>query len=134
MIDLNFMMYTNMNVDSSQESIDDFLDVYYAHFASILAANNMTMKFTLPMLRKEFNARNMFGFLMAAGMIPRVLIEDDEDLELEISKELCILHVIEEVKKNAKKFIPKNPLLTSRFLTMFDELKRRGFFNFKLSK
>ena len=129
MVDLNYMMYTSMTGKDRQESFEDFLDAYYAHFSSILAASNQAMAFTLPMLRKEFTARNIFGLIMSCSLIPAILMDSEDTPDLANLKEEDMEEAIAKHKETIMKLVQKNPLLTSRFLSMFDEMKQGGLFD-----
>ena len=133
MVDLNYMMYTSMNGDVRQENIDNYFDTYYANFASILAANNQVMKFTLPMVREEFSKKNIFGLVMGTTLIPMVLMDSEDTLDMGSLKEEDTERIMAEHKEKIMNLVQENPLLTSRFLSMFDEMKQQGLFDSVLS-
>ena len=133
MVDLNYMMYTSMNGDVRQENIDNYFDTYYANFASILAANNQVMKFTLPMVREEFSKKNIFGLVMATALVPMVLMDSEDTPDMDTMKEEDTERIMAEHKEKIMNLVQENPLLTSRFLSMFDEMKQQGLFDSFLS-
>ena len=134
MVDLSYMMYTSMNGDTRQENIENLFDAYFANFATILAARKQPMKFTLPMLRKEFSARNIFGLVMATTLIPMILIDSEDVPDMQDLKEENMEEAMAEQKEKVMNLVQKNPLLTSRFLCMFDEMRQSGLFDSVLSE
>ena len=134
MVDLNYMMYTSMNGDTRQENIADLLDAYYDNYARILASDNKHMNFTLPMLKKEFSVRNLYGLLTASAVIPIVLIESEDVPDIAELIEEEKNDAMAEHKEKTMNLVQKNPLLTSRFLSMFDEMRQTGLFHNVLSE
>ena len=129
MVDLNYMMYTSMTGDTRQINANEFFESYYANFATILAANNQTLQFTLPMLKEEFFAKNIYGLMLGTTLIPMILIESDDVPDMEDLREEEMEKAMEEQKEKIMDLVQVNPLLTSRFLSMFNEMKQQGLFD-----
>ena len=70
MTDVNSMLYSSVVGDVRQKHFEDLFNAYYATFASILAANNQAMEFTLPMLKEEFYSKNIYGLMIGAASAP----------------------------------------------------------------
>ena len=120
------MIYSSMNGDIRQENFEDFFNAYYEQFSSILALNSQPTKFTLPMLKKEFYAKNIFGFILGATLIPMILLESEDAVDLaEVTGEGNEEKVAQQ-KEKVMRLVQKNPSVTSRLLSMFDEMKQKG--------
>ena len=124
MTDFSFMIHSSVTEETKHSHLQDFFDVYYDQFASILAANDQPIGFCLPMLKKEFHAKNVCGMLFATAVEPMDLLDSREDLELVNDFENGFAG-----KEGAiAKFIQKCPLVASYFLNVCDEIKKRGRF------
>ena len=134
MLDINYLMFTSLNGDTRQENLDDFFDAYYANFASILAAGNQAIRFTLPMLKEEFHSKNLFGLLMGTSLVPMILMESDDIPDLSELSDDKIQEAMAAHKEKIMGVVQTNPLLTTRFLSMFDDLKVQGLFDSVLSE
>ena len=133
MSDINYMMYTSMNGDTRQENFEGYFDAYYANFASILAANNQAIKFTLRMLKEEFYAKNIYGLIIGSSLAPMVLMESEDSVDIMNVNEEDKGKLMAEINEKIMNVVQKNPLMTSRFLSMFDEMKLKGLFDSFLS-
>ena len=125
-LDLNYMLYCSLNGDVRKAEMPNFFIKYYATFASVMAASAVPMKFTLKQLKEEFYNKNTFGLIMALMLIPIVLINSEDAMDLEDFSEGDIEKKMEEYKESMMKQIQKNPLLKPRFLSLFDEMIESG--------
>ena len=115
------MIHSSVTEETKHSHLQDFFDVYYDQFASILAANDQPIGFCLPMLKKEFYAKNVCGMLFATAVEPMDLLDSREDLDLVNDFENGI-----DGREGAK-CVQKSPLVASYFLNVCDEIKKGVF-------
>ena len=120
-LDLNYMFYCSLDGDRRRKEMTNFLTKYYAFFASVMASAGVAMKFTGRQLMKEFYDKNVFGLLMGLMLIPMILTNSDQGIEIE-----NLSGTEEETKKEfsdqVMKQVQSNPLLIPRLLSMFDDM------------
>jgi len=128
-VDLNHFMYSSIASKCRKENLSAILECYYSTFASVLCGSKTPMPLTLPQFRKEFHAKNVIGLVMAAMMVPFLLLDKEDAPNLE---EFMGDEAEEASIKHGKMLIERmrvNPLFKPRLLDSFDELKEFGVFN-----
>lgn len=114
-LDLNYMFYCSLTGEMRQAQFVNFLLKYYATFASVVAGAGSTMKFSFSQLWEEFYKKNAFGLLMSLMLIPMILVDTENTIEVEDLVEGGDDNkILDEVHNN--------PLLAPRLLSMFDDM------------
>ena len=80
------------------------------------------MKFTLPQLKEEFYAKNLYGLIFTQLLIPAVIREQDEVPDMDNYDE----NTMKEAKERMESMVENNPLLKPRMLSVFDEMIESG--------
>ncbi|KAK8393693.1 hypothetical protein O3P69_006785 [Scylla paramamosain] len=124
--DLNYLMYTSMTGEVRRPDLDGFLSRYYDSFCSVLEAGNHEVPFTRAELQQDFKTRNVHGAIFAMVLLPFVIMEPDDVMDLENGTDEDLDNMIDEMKQKSKNQWESNSLLRPRFLAMFDELMEAG--------
>lgn len=115
-LDLNFVLFCNMAGKERRAELDSLLSAYYSSFASVLAGASVTVKFTLPQLKQEYQNKNMYGLMMAMMILPNMLMEEKDTANLEEilggdaekkgrefhERFLCFVETNEEIRQRAR--------------------------------
>lgn len=131
-LDLNYMLYCSLNGDVRTKNLTNIFNTYYASFASIMALAGQPLKFTVDELTQEFYAKNLFGLFMGMMLIPIVLMDSEDAPSFDDFKGDDMQKSMEQFQEKMMDTVQKNPLLTPRFLSMFDEMNESGLFKKKV--
>ncbi|CAL4079394.1 unnamed protein product, partial [Meganyctiphanes norvegica] len=82
-IDLNYFLYSSFMGPERTSNLDDFLKKYYTSFSTTLRAGQMDVPFTHDELCQEVKDKLLFGLVMAMFLIPVVLAESDDILDVD---------------------------------------------------
>ncbi|XP_037783235.1 LOW QUALITY PROTEIN: uncharacterized protein LOC119579470 [Penaeus monodon] len=118
-LDLQTLMYSSVNGALRRTSLPHFLQAYTASFDATVAAGGTSPLFTVEELTEEYNARTMYGVLMASMYIPLMVIdsEDAPDFtKVDDDKEFFADRAEEVVRT-----MDDNPLLGETMCSVFDE-------------
>lgn len=125
-IDLNYMLYSSTIGDVRQSNIQDFLSTYHSTFCSVLEAGNVDSPFTQQELLQEFRDKNLYGAIHAMLLLPFMIIEPEDAVDLSTGTDEDINEMLEESQAKANELLDKNPLLRPRFLSVFDDMMESG--------
>jgi len=128
-LDLNYMLYCSFNGEIRQENLDNFFSQYYSSFASTLTEAGRCVPFTLGELKQDFSEKNFFGLMMGMILIPVVLIDPKDAPSFDDYKEDEIEDAMAKFSAKLLEVTLRSPLLKSRLLSMFDEMKVLGLFD-----
>lgn len=121
-IDLNYMLYTSTVGDVRQPNLQEFLATYHSAFCSVLEAGNMVPPFTQAELVQEFKDKNVYGGIYAMVLLPFLIVESEDALDMSDKTDDDLDDMMEESKMKVRELIDKNPLMRPRFLSVFDDL------------
>ncbi|XP_063888968.1 uncharacterized protein LOC135115860 [Scylla paramamosain] len=123
--DLNYFMYTSLNGPERKENLQAFLEIYYDTFSQVLSGAGKAMPFNLEELKKEYHRLNLFGFIMALMVVPVVVAEAADVMDLdEFSGD--VEEGIKNFQDKAMAQLDSNPLLQPRLLATYDEMLEYG--------
>lgn len=128
-LDLNYMLYCSMSGDIRKNNLENFFAHYYSSFASVMAAARKPSIFTLEQFKEEFYSKNLFGLMMGMMLIPIVLMDSEDAPSFDDFEGEDIVEVMEQFQNAVMEVTLRSPLLTPRFLSMFDEMKVNGLFD-----
>ncbi|XP_068230267.1 uncharacterized protein [Palaemon carinicauda] len=145
-IDLKMLFYHSLTGHERTSNIDYYLDIYYASFKNVMDSGKLDMPFTREELAVEYKSKHLYGCFWAMSWLPTLLSESDDipdegyssnyPTELEgpsscstsqgTNKD-CVDSLKNE--KEREEFLlkfKKYPDMTSRFLSLFDDIIRNG--------
>ncbi|XP_050696562.1 uncharacterized protein LOC126985540 [Eriocheir sinensis] len=125
-IDLNYMLYTSTIGEVRQPNLQDFLSTYYSTFCSVLEAGNVDRPFTQAEFLQEFRDKNLYGVIYAMVLLPFMIVEPEDVIDLSTGTDEDINVMMEESQAKANELLDKNPLLRPRFLNVFDDMMESG--------
>lgn len=128
-IDLNQMIYPNLDSSLRRGHLSNFLASYYATFSSVLAGTGVPMGFTLPELKKEFASKQMYGLIFAIMVVPTTLCDPKNLPETEDFFKGNKEGVLDSRREMVNKFLLGSPSLRPRLLDLFDDMKEYGVFS-----
>lgn len=121
--DLNYMLYTSVSGDVRRLHLDTFLDVYHNTFTTIMESNGMDMIFTRSEILQDFRDKNVLGLLFAVALVPFMLSEPEETLDMDLPDLDAFLN---DANESALQSIVAHPQLKPRFLEIFHEMMETG--------
>lgn len=124
--DLNYLMYTSLNGDDRRENLDYILNAYYSSFSQVLCDGKEHPPYTAEELKREYRAKHLFGLLMAIMVVPIVVSEASEVMDLDNVKTDDVEEFMKEQRERMLKQLDSNPLLRPRLLSVFDEMVEYG--------
>lgn len=124
--DLNYLMYTSLNGNDRRENIDSFLNSYYNSFSRVLKDGDEDSPFTIEELKREYRNKHLFGLLMATMVVPIVVSEATEVMDLDNLKSDDVELFMKEQRERMLKQLDSNPLLRPRLLSVFDDMVEYG--------
>lgn len=126
-VDLTYFFYGSFNGPDRQRNFEDYLDMYYESFCSVLRAGDFPMPFTRQELLEEFRDKMPFGCLAGMFLVPIVLAEEGETPDfIGITEDN-----VDEYNRGREKTLQtmmdrKGGLVRPRLLDMFDEMIEAG--------
>ncbi|XP_066990861.1 uncharacterized protein [Macrobrachium rosenbergii] len=121
--DLNYFLQTSVTGDVRRPNIDNFMSIYHSAYKEVLEGRNMPMPFTKEEILEEFKDKSVFGLLFAMVIIPLLLIEPEEGLQV---SDTCFETRMREIRVLSVAKLKTNLPHKSRFLAVFDELMEIG--------
>merc|ERR1712106_158769 len=126
-IDLNYFLYSSFNGTDRTSNLDDLLTKYYTSFSSTLIFGKMEVPFTHDELCQEFRDKRVFGCIMANFLIPVVLAESEDVIDMEsFDPDQMEVFMKERERTMLEMASREDGALKSRFLAMFDEMMEYG--------
>lgn len=125
-IDLNYMLYTSTIGEVRQPNLQDFLSTYHSAFRSVLEAGNVDPPFTQAEFLQEFNDKKLYGVIHAMVLLPFMIVEPEDVMDLSTGTDEDINAMMEESQAKANELLDKNPFLRPRFLSVFDDMIESG--------
>lgn len=118
-LDLQTLMYSSINGALRWNSLPHFLQTYTSSFDATVEAGGIPPLFTVEELTEEYNARSMYGVLMASMYIPLMVVdsEDAPDFTKVDDEKEFYADRAEEVARS----MDDNPLLRETMCSAFDE-------------
>ncbi|XP_063889480.1 uncharacterized protein LOC135116158 [Scylla paramamosain] len=123
--DLNYLLFSSMTGDVRKPNIEHFLGSYHRTFSNIMEGGGQTVPFTPAQLLKDFRDRNTVGSILAMIFVPLVLFETEKPVDSTKDSE-DLNEILLEARENSMKTLDTNPLIKSRYLSVFDELLELG--------
>lgn len=120
--DLNYLLYTSLNGGERREHLNSFLKSYHNSFCNVLKDGDRDAPFTLEDLKGEYHNKNLFGLLMAVMIVPIVVSEAAEMLDLDNIDTDDVEVLIKDQREKSLQQVDNNPLLKPRLLSVFDEM------------
>nr|XP_053644318.1 uncharacterized protein LOC128696924 [Cherax quadricarinatus] len=124
--DLNYFMYTSFNGPERKDNLETFLNVYYESLREVLEAGGTKAEFTSQELREEYHKKNLFGLIMAMMVVPVVVSQAADVIDLDNTTEGEHETFVEYLREKMLKQLDSNPLLRPRFISIFDEMLEYG--------
>lgn len=124
--DLNYFMYTSLNGPDRRENLQTFLKTYHDSFSRTLQEAGTPAPFTLEQLRQEYHRKNLFGFIMAMMVVPILVSEAGEVMDLDKVVDDDVEKFMEEHRQNTLRQLDNNSVLRPRLLSIFDEMLEYG--------
>ncbi|KAK8734904.1 hypothetical protein OTU49_005723, partial [Cherax quadricarinatus] len=121
--DLNYFMYTSFNGPERKDNLETFLNVYYESLREVLEAGGTKAEFTSQELQEEYHKKNLFGLIMAMMVVPIVVSQAAEIMDLD---NITDGDFVENHRERMLKQLDSNPLLRPRFLSVFDDMLEYG--------
>lgn len=126
-VELNYFLYSSFNGPDRKLNLEEFMKTYYDSFRSVLEAGEAPIPFTLEGLRQEFRNHMLFGCVSGMLLIPAVLSETVDVIELENITEENLDEVCQERRETVVTMSQREGgLLKPRLLDMFDEMTEAG--------
>ena len=126
-------MYTSLNGKERKPNLENFLNIYYTSFKSVLQLGDHEFPFTEAQLKEEYHNKNLFGFCMAVMLMPLVL-QEEKYLDLDACTDDNLDQIMDEHRNNVLGMLEKNSLIRPRFLDMYDEMIEYGAIGMDISK
>ncbi|XP_042223023.1 uncharacterized protein LOC121867237 [Homarus americanus] len=120
--DLNYFTYTSLEGPNRKDNLQTFLKTYHDSFTKVLQNAGAPVPFTLEELRQEYHNKNLFGLLIGIMILPLVVSESSEALDLSKAKGQKFLE--EHLERMTNQL--HNPVSRSRFLSMFEDMIEYG--------
>lgn len=123
-LDLQTLMYSSLNSFLRRNYLAHFLQTYKSSFDATLTAGGSSPQFTAEELMDEYNARTMYGALMASMYIPLMVTEPEDApdfTKVDDDKEFFTDRVEQVVQ-----MMDDNPLLGQKMCRVFDEWIDKG--------
>ena len=92
----------------------------------MLEAGNHEIPFTWAELQEDFKKKNVHGALYAMVLLPFVIIESGNVMDLETGTDEDIGDLMKEMNEKSMDLWDNNPVMRPRFLSMFDEMMESG--------
>lgn len=124
--DLNYLMFTSLNGSDRRENLDSILRSYYASFSRVLGVAKERPPYSFEELVREYRAKHLFGLLMGIMIVPLVVSEASEVMDLDDVKTDDVELFMKEQRERVLKQVDSNPLLRPRLLSIFDEMVEYG--------
>ncbi|XP_063889126.1 uncharacterized oxidoreductase dhs-27-like [Scylla paramamosain] len=124
--DLNYLLYTSMTGDVRKPNIEAFLGSYYTTFKDIMEAGGQTVPFTQAQLLKDFRENNLAGSMFAIMSVPVMLSETEGAVDSSKDDEKDLEETLRKTREKSLEMLDTNPLVKSRFLSVFDEMMELG--------
>ncbi|XP_027221638.2 uncharacterized protein [Penaeus vannamei] len=124
--DLNYLMFTSLNGSDRRENLDSILRSYYASFSRVLGVAKERPPYSFEELVREYRAKHLFGLLMGIMIVPLVVSEASEVMDLDDVKTDDVELFMKEQRERVLKQVDSNPLLRPRLLSIFDEMVENG--------
>lgn len=125
-IDLNYMLYTSTVGDVRQPNLQEFLSTYFSTFCSVLESGNVDPPFTEAEFLQEFKNKNPYGVIHAMVLLPLMITEPEDAIDLSTGTDEDINEMLEESQAKTSELLDKNPLMRPRFLSVFDDMIESG--------
>ncbi|XP_045603808.1 uncharacterized protein [Procambarus clarkii] len=123
--DLNYFMYTSFNGDDRKDNLDVFINTYFDSVKKVMEAGGAGVGFTVQELRQEYHKKNLFGLIMAMMVVPLVVSEGADVMDLDSPIEDMDKFMKEHQEKVSQE-LDNNPLLRPRLLAIFDDMVEYG--------
>ncbi|XP_045114525.1 uncharacterized protein LOC123506478 [Portunus trituberculatus] len=123
--DLNYLLYSSMTGDVRKPNIEAFLGSYYTTFKDVMEAGGKTVPFTQTQLFKDFRDRNVAGLLFAIIFLP-VMVFETEEVESSKDNGEDVEDYLRKTRDKAMEMLDTNPIVKSRFMSLFDEIMELG--------
>ncbi|XP_063889369.1 uncharacterized protein LOC135116089 [Scylla paramamosain] len=124
--DLNYLLYTSMSGDVRKPNIEVFMGSYYTTFKDIMEAGGQTVPFTQAQLLKDFREKNLIGSMFAILSAPVMFLETEESVDSSKECNEDLVETFREAREKSLEMLNKDPLMKSRFLSVFDEMMELG--------
>ena len=118
-------MYTSLNGPERKNNLQVFLEIYYDTFSQVLSGAGKTMPFSPEELKKEYHRLNLFGLLSALMVVPVVMMEAADVVDMDEGND-DVEQGMKDYQDKMLAQLDKNPLLQPRLLATFDEMLEYG--------
>ncbi|CAL4091439.1 unnamed protein product, partial [Meganyctiphanes norvegica] len=126
-LDLHYFLYSSFNGFERVKYFDKFLSAYYNAFSNTLKAGEIDPPFTLKELHEEFQRTQLFGCLTCLFLVPVVLADEKDIIDVEkVSEEKLHIYRKERQATLLDMASREGSLLKARFLETFDEMLEHG--------
>ncbi|XP_045114527.1 uncharacterized protein LOC123506479 isoform X2 [Portunus trituberculatus] len=124
--DITYLLHTSMTGDVRKPNIETLLGSYYTTFKDVMEAGGKTASFTQAQLLRDFKDRNLAGSLFAIIFVPVLLFETEGEVESSKGNEDDLEEKLRKTRDKAMEMLDTNPIVKSRFLSIFDEMIESG--------
>ena len=125
-LDLHYLLYSSLDGITRNSNKKQLFSEYYEKFSSILLANKITPKFSLEQMQKEFEAKSFYGLVAGSFILPTVLGNSEDCVDLDSLSGEDKQKKFEEYQENLISSMERNPLLRPRFLSFLDDVVAAG--------
>lgn len=144
--DIQLLFCISLTGHERKSNLDYYLDVYYGSFKTVMDSGGLAMPFTRGELADEYESKHLYGLFWAMAFLPAILSESEDIPDEFYTDDLLAASegpsgcsapqdtdgesagspMNEKEKEEFLLKFKKNPDLTSRFLSLFDDIVGNG--------